>query len=106
MEGSRHRKILKTKLMLEKYPLDWPLGYKRTEKKDRIYSRFKQTLDKSQKLLRSEIGLLGGNDLIISSNIPVRHNALMYSEDSLIPDPGVALYFKKGSDDVLFCCDQ
>ncbi len=94
--------------MIEAFPLHWAPGYKRTEPHKRIDSKFKQTMDGSQRFLRDELRKLGARDLIISTNIPVRQDGGMHASymDKLFPDPGVAIYFKYQKKDVTMCCDQ
>ncbi len=92
--------------MIEAYPLQWPAGYKRNAW--RISSQFKQTMEKAQRLLRIEISRIGGTGLIVSTNIPVRKDGLLYSDwmRKKIDDPGVAIYFKYKGKDISMCCDQ
>jgi hypothetical protein len=92
--------------MKEAFPLYWPEGYKRT--RSRIQSRFKVTMDHAQRYLHLEIKRLGGLDLIISTNIPVRQDGMLYSDwmKRKIDDPGVAIYFKYKGKDISMCCDQ
>lgn len=92
--------------MIDRYPLTWPIGYKRTER--RISSAFKQTMERAQRFLHEEIMRLGATDLVVSSNIPVRKDGLFYTDwmNRRIDDPGVAIYFKYKGKDVAMCCDQ
>ena len=94
--------------MYEAYPLQWPTGYNRTPSYSKIDSRFKQSMDGSQRFLRGEISRLGGIDLIVSTNLRLRLDGQIYSDDlrKLIPDPGVAIYFKYKKKDISMCCDQ
>lgn len=92
--------------MIEAFPLHWPVGYKRsTYRKD---SQFRQTMDGAQRFLRSELSRLGANDIIVSTNIPIRKDGGMYADQmhKIQPDPGVAIYFKYKKRDVVMCCDQ
>ncbi len=88
------------------YPLSWPLGYKRTQW--RKHSIFKQTMDASQRFLRDEVKRLGGQDLVVSTNLPVRNDGAIYAAylDKLIDDPGVAIFFKYKGKPITVCCDQ
>lgn len=94
--------------MIEAFPLHWAPGYPRTQPYKRIDSKFKQTMDGSQKFLRAELQRLGARDLIISTNIPLRKDGGMHSTymDRLMDDPGVAIYFKYKTKDITMCCDQ
>jgi len=99
----------------QKYPLDWPVGYPRTQSPQR--SRFENpTLDKSVKNLVDEVSrLLYGRvhsradvDVVISSNIPLRNDGFPRADymKSAIKDKGVAVYFKKEDTDIVICCDK
>ena len=92
--------------MIEAFPLYWPTAYKRT--KSRRWSRFKVTMDKAQRFLRDELLRMGATGLIISTNIPVRKDGMLYTDwmSKKIDDPGVAIYFKYKGKDVSMCCDQ
>jgi hypothetical protein len=92
--------------MIEAFPLCWPVGYKRTTR--RIDSRFKVTMDKSQKFLRDELLRMGASNLIVSTNIPVKKDGTLYADwmRKKIDDPGVAIYFKYKGREISMCCDQ
>jgi hypothetical protein len=94
--------------MIEAYPLAWPAGYKRTMPQQRIWSKLKQGMDQAQQFLRAEIARMGGSDLIISTNIPLRRDGGMYTDymSKNLHDPGVAIYFKYKKKDISMCCDQ
>lgn len=91
---------------MEAFPLYWPVGYKRT--KSRFGSRFKVTMDIAQRFLRDELSRMGATDLIVSTNIPVRKDGMLYVDwmNKKIDDPGVAIYFKYKGKGVSMCCDQ
>jgi len=91
---------------VDAYPLQWPLGYKRTS--ERTKSLFKQTMDASQKFLRAELDRLKAQDIVVSSNIPVRKDGGMYSDymNRRIADPGVAVYFTLKGKPLVMCCDR
>lgn len=93
--------------MIESYPLHWPAGYKR-HSGNRYSSKFKQTMDQAQRFLRMEISRLGGKELIVSTNLPLRNDGQLYADwmRKKIDDPGVAIYFKWKGKDVAMCCDQ
>lgn len=91
---------------MEAYPLQWPVGYKRTA--NRIHSRFEQSMETAQRFLRIEVSRINGKDLIVSTNIPVRKDGMLYTDwmKKKIEDPGVAIYFKYKGKDISMCCDQ
>jgi hypothetical protein len=41
-----------------------------------------------------ELRLLGATDIIVSSNVPVRPDGLLYADNKRLDDPGIAVYFK------------
>lgn len=90
---------------MEKFPLHWPAGYKRTLERSR--SQFKQSMEKAQQFLKKELERLKASDIIVSSNIPVRNDGLFYTDwmKRKIDDPGVAVYFKHKGKDRVLCCD-
>lgn len=91
---------------MEAYPLHWPTGYKRTT--HRIHSRFEQTMDKAQRFMRDEIIRIGGTQLIVSTNIPVRKDGGLYADwmKKKMEDTGVAIYFQYKGKSISMCCDQ
>jgi len=77
-------------------PLCWPLGWERT--KNRRSSAYKISTDKAVEELLGSIRNMGGRDIILSSNVPVRRDGTMYRgdhSDQRIPDPGVAVYWSQ-----------
>ena len=94
--------------MYEAFPLDWPLGFKRTHPLRRKESQFKQTPGAAQDFLHSEVRRIGGKKLIVSTNIPIRKDGFMYADyiNKKQEDPGVAIYFEMDGEQVSMCCDQ
>lgn len=94
--------------MIEAFPLDWPLGFQRTDRAKRKHSNFKQTPGAAQDFLHNEVRRIGGKRLIVSTNIPVRKDGMMYVDyiTKRQEDPGVAIYFEMDGDQVSMCCDQ
>lgn len=90
----------------DRYPLQWPVGYKRT--KWRSVSKFRQTYDKAQQFLHDEVARLGGSNLIVSTNLPVRNDGGIYAAymGKKIEDPGVAIFFRYKGKDITMCCDK
>lgn len=76
------------------FPLCWPSGWERT--KHRASSPYKVTTDAAIEGLLASIRTMGGRDIIVSSNVPVRRDGTMYRGDhseQRIADPGVAVYW-------------
>lgn len=88
---------------IEAYPLHWPLG--RPRARSRQNSQFKVTLGLSIQDVRSEVARLGGDGLIISSNMPLRKDGLPFARGTVF-DPGVAVYFTYKGKQVCFACDR
>lgn len=83
--------------MTEAYPLEWPEGWPRTPSHKRGSSRFGKNLGFSQiRELQDELRRLGAQNVVISSNVPIRNDGLPYASESRrrYDDPGVAVYFK------------
>jgi hypothetical protein len=98
----------------QKYPLDWPVGYPRTDNPKR--SSFKNpTLARSVKNIVDEVNRLQNGftsrvqpEVVISSNIPLRNDGYPRADymKSVLRDKGVAVYFEKDGQPVVLCCDQ
>ena len=86
------------------YPLCWPVGRPRT--RFRTHSSFKTSEGKARDELLREIERLGGRDVILSTNMPLRQDGLPYSSKRLISDSGVAVYFTYKKKPVCFACDK
>lgn len=93
--------------MIEAYPLYWPDGWKRTPVHRRTaHQQFKNTFAKYRDDLMREVGRLGGQKPILSTNVALRNDGLPYATQSEPSDPGVALYFKYKGKDMCFAADQ
>lgn len=100
--------------MIERYPLSWPEGWKRTSNRTRArfgvqtsyYSEEAKTrmfggtkkLSVAQSISRilGELGRMGisERDVIISTNVPTRLDGLPYSNAAEPRDPAAAVYWK------------
>jgi hypothetical protein len=89
---------------LEAYPLTWPVNRPRT--KWREPSRFRTTLGVAIKEVQAEVERLGGSNLIISSNLPLRRDGMPYANASQPDDRGVAVYFQYKKRPMCFACDR
>jgi hypothetical protein len=86
-------------------PLSWPIGHPRTQRP--TVSQFATNGPKALKHLTEQVRMLGGQTLIISTNLPVTR----YSEEpkwsAKVPqDGGVAVYFELDGEEVCFACDR
>ncbi len=94
-------------MVYEAFPLQWPLGYERSE--NRLSSSFKITADKARKDLLNEVLLLSKDkNPVISSNVPLRkRDGQMYADvaNDELEDPGVAIYFVMNGESRVLACD-
>ena len=90
-------------MTIEAYPLAWPPG--RPRQHGREHARFKVTLGRAIEDVQYEVKMLGGRDLIISTNLPLRKDGVPYARGT-VWDVGVAVYFKYKKRDVSFACDR
>lgn len=92
-----------------RYPLDWPLGWKRT--RSRVYGRFSsygKGIPRSVALerLESETQRIGAKDATLSSNLPLRVRGDIRLDVPEPTDPGVALYFNFRGRATVLACDR
>ena len=92
--------------MVEAYPLYWPDGWKRTERWRRGASRFKTGFAVARDALINEIKRLGGKQIVLSTNIPLRNDGLPYASAKEPDDSGVAVYFTYKQKPMCFACDR
>lgn len=90
--------------MTEAYPLKWPDGWKRTRNPKR--SPFKVTDTQAIDDILREVRLMGGRYPLISTNVKLRRDGLPYANQAQPHDTGVAVYFQRGDDQMVFACDQ
>jgi len=89
-------------------PLAWPAHRPRTAPRDRCWSRFSRslTVGVALDLLEEEIHRLGGTDLIVSTDLPMRLDGRPRASARAPEDPGVAVYFKLDGDPIVLSCDS
>lgn len=95
---------------ISRYPLQWPVGWKRTATADRSFGRFgvsrqgpgqnyrhKQdvTVYESVGRLLTELGRMGIglDDIVVSTNVPTRLDGMPRSDAKRPEDPGAAVYW-------------
>lgn len=99
-------------MTIEAFPLCWPEGWSRTEACLIDRSRFQQTPDAARRFLLDQIRMLIGNynykrdEVIISTNIPLRRDGEPYASHRNISDHGAAVYFKYNDKPMVFACDK
>jgi len=79
----------------EAYPLRWPDGWPRTSAYRRESdNRFRGTsVGRAGDQLMDELRLLGATDIMVSTNVPVKADGLLYADNKRLDDPGIAVYF-------------
>lgn len=63
-------------------------------------------MDKAIKNVQNEVHALGGSDLVISSNLPLRADGEPMRRPGYIGDMGVAVYFTYKKRPMCFACDR
>lgn len=94
---------------VSRYPLEWPLGWKRTTYRQRAAFTTKQSADgrltvfQASARLEAEVERIGGKSPVLSTNVSLRLDGRPRSDEEP-RDPGAALYFMfKGRATVLAC---
>jgi len=83
--------------MTEAYPLKWPDGWPRAkwrESDSRFGGSGRITVGRARDLLMGELRRLGATDIVVSTNVPVKADGLLYADNKRLDDPGIAVYFK------------
>lgn len=98
------------------YPLQWPAGWPRTPKQNRVWGQFDGTMDKIRRELVHAIDLIALGEqarthtirdyIVISTNIPLRRDGEPRADVSKVDDPGVAVYFERNGKPLCFACDK
>lgn len=86
------------------YPLNWPPGRPRSNGTEK--AAFKTTLGAAVNDVRREVRMLGGVDLVISTNIELRKDGFPRADRAAPRDTGVAVYFKLKKRPMSFACDR
>lgn len=92
-----------------KCPLTWPERWPRTAPEKRRHSIFgKHSMERVFGALRNQVvSGLGSNSWVFSSNVPRRaKDGLPFSNQPLLKDPGVAVYFELKGRAVSLACDK
>lgn len=98
--------------MRKPYPLAWPKGTPRTKAEDRRRSNFSHNRGRvgqisayeAAKSLHAELGRMRAINVVITSQLPTRHDGFPYS-DGAPSDPGIAVWFTLGGIERVFACD-
>jgi hypothetical protein len=93
-------------LKKQAYPLQWPPSRQRSKLR-KTHTGFKTSFAKARDECLAEIKRLGGSDAIVSTNIELKRdgNPKGVEWNKHLPDPGVAVYFKRNGRELCFACD-
>ena len=87
--------MAKQQPLAESYPLQWPLGYPRTER--RRPSAFNTSMGSARDGLLDELRLMKASHVVISTNVRTYRRGgqdILYADQGRgVEDPGVAVYF-------------
>jgi hypothetical protein len=91
--------------MIEAFPLSWPIGFERSAKKQD--SNFACTVAQARDGVLKQLRLLGGINPIISSNVPLKRDGQMYSNERPVDgDTGIAVYWTWKNEQFVMACDK
>ena len=95
--------------MTEAFPLSWPAGWPRRKKQqdsDRRFSGPTYRWDRVYRGLIEELKRIGGTDIVVSTNQPLRNDGVPYAQLRNINDVGVAVYFKRRNKALVMAQDR
>ncbi|BES72218.1 hypothetical protein RE428_32360 [Marinobacter nanhaiticus D15-8W] len=106
-------------MTVDAYPLHWPANFPRTPESDRQRARFNRggqplTIAAGRDRILEEITLftragkpwrIDPDQVVISSDVPLRQDGLPASGRRMPDDPAVALYFQLGGEHYCLPCD-
>lgn len=116
----------------QRFPLSWPVGWKRTPSHQREVARFQTSSHRDEqrrgadgnlqmvrvaskrvltvadaiKRLSSEVDRLGATDALVSSNVQLKLDGLPRSGQPEPSDPGAAVYFRLKGKPRCLACDK
>lgn len=91
-------------MTIQPYPLQWPDVRPRTPRPSP--SPFGVSGPRALEHLQDQVRLLGGRNLVVSTNLPVGRFGQPKWDQRKPADPGVAAYFDLGGEAVCFACDK
>jgi len=92
--------------VMEGYPLQWPMHWKRTKPSKIRRSAFRNTFAVARDDLLHEIRLLGGKYPVISSNLMLKNDGFPYATQREPEDAGVVAYFMLFGKQQAIPCDK
>jgi hypothetical protein len=115
-----------TQQSIPRFPLEWPLGWKRVRQFERVRGTFQQTtqelvqtekgaqrvgrtgrvsLINAVKRLEDQLERLGAKNAVLSTNVSLRLDGRPRSGEEPT-DPGAAIYFSYKGKPTVFACDR
>jgi hypothetical protein len=89
------------------FPLYWPASWPRTDFCRIKHSRYgDHSLAGARRAIADQVRLLGGKNLVVSSNVELRNDGLPRSGQRQPADRGAAVYFDYKAKPVCFACDS
>jgi hypothetical protein len=92
-----------------KYPLAWPEGWDRTVPYKRKRAPYKVSGERAVEHLHHQLKLMGGQQVILSTNIVLRNDGRPYANQPkhMTDDPGAAVYWSTNAfKDRVIACDK
>ena len=87
------------------YPLRWPQGQPRTERRHR--SQFDTPLWRARNGLTDQLRMLGARNAVITTNLPLnRYGEPKATDQRKLTDPGVAVFFSRKDRDLCLAVDK
>lgn len=91
--------------LVSAYPLEWPAGFQRAKR--RREPKFQRwTLKYCKDEITRELRLFSAQKVIVSTNQDVRIDGGFYARTRRLDDPGAAVYFTKGGEQLVIACDS
>jgi hypothetical protein len=98
---------------VKRFPLEWPVGWKRTARHQRLVAPFgtkrtstgKLTVQLATTRLELEVDRLGARNPVLSTNVSLRLDGRPRSDENPT-DPGAAIYFSFKGKAVVLACDR
>jgi hypothetical protein len=93
-------------MLITAYPLTWPpTSQQRTPSNKRASASYRAGFAKARDNLLDELRLFGADNVVISSDIPLRKDGLPYASFKEPADPGIGVYFRIKGQSYALCCD-
>ncbi|MBN3875282.1 J domain-containing protein [Nostoc sp. JL23] len=92
-------------MLITAYPLAWPPTSQRTPSSKRASATYRAGFAKARDDLLDELRLFGADNVVISSDIPLRKDGLPYASFKEPSDPGIGVYFRIKGQSYVICCD-